>query len=723
MTSRVSLSERMKEYMGHHLAELMMVIFFVFVHLMGFVISLQNLLGDGSETDRKKLLTSVVESITPNAFTMILVGMLGAVIGITSFAFLHSRTKSDFYFSLPAKRSEMYKVILISSLIIFMVPTAAGLVIETIICAAAGVMSVPFLQTAGLAFIAYALAFVLCYLVQVLAMVLTGHIATGFLGGCVFAFYAPLLLYGVLPTYAGTFYHTYDAAGFNPRFLYVFSPMTITAGMIHDGEGFLFLGKLAGEHFTFDSLYLAAAILWIIILLILTRFLFIIRKGEMAGRAMAFPRMEMPLRFLLVIPAALFSGWALYEITLKNSLFWMAVGILIGSAFGHGVIEAIYQMDIKGIWSHRRQMAAATLAALGIALVFYFDVTGYDRWIPKEGQAESVVIRDNQLLNLSEQDIYNDKPEGLTGADAETARKVIGQFVENEDYKKKDDTGYLREIQVTWRMKNGSLKKRIYRIPLVDYLEGMDAIAGSKSFKKDNCLLYGIKDPSTVDMTCTIYNVGVPYDLDPLEVDDADAGTFLDAYLADYSELTYTEIMNYVPSGRISISVSQENQGSQESGQTSWPEYYIYPSFYRTAAWLKDKGYPGIDPWKGYKVQNLEVYYYENENDEPEQTFTISDTSLINGLIPDLVPDELAGAAPLPGKNDVEVMKKKFSDHQIPESLANVEKSGLTAVRTWDLDSKLTLYLNYSRGSDTWTTSMRTNKKTAKKLLEYGQNN
>jgi hypothetical protein len=67
---------------------------------------------------------------------MILVGMLGAVIGITSFAFLHSRTKSDFYFSLPAKRSEMYKVILISSLIIFMVPTAAGLVIETIICAA-----------------------------------------------------------------------------------------------------------------------------------------------------------------------------------------------------------------------------------------------------------------------------------------------------------------------------------------------------------------------------------------------------------------------------------------------------------------------------------------------------------------------------------------------------------------------------------------------------------
>lgn len=670
--------------MRHHVAELLLVVFFVFSHVLGFVIFLQNTLNNSDAYKKKELLSTVSQGIRPNWFTVVIVGLLGALLGMTAFRYLHSKTKIDFYHSLPIKRRNMLLVIVANTILIFLVPVLMGIALECVICTVAGCFSIGFLKTAGMALALYLLCFVLCFLTESLAMILTGHLAVGFMGGCVFALYAPILLYGVIPTYASVFFQTY-ATEINARLFYIFSPLTISLGMIRGRNTFINRAASGGSYYGPDYFYVAAAVVWIVILLMLAQYLFRIRQSETAGKAMAFPRMKVPLRFLLVIPMSLFTGWGLYQMTLENSRLWLVAGIVLGGVLFHGLLEAIYQMDIRGLWSRRRQLGLTLIISCGITAMFWLDLFGYDSYLPKESQLESVVIEDGQLYSgfsgLSEQD---EAIRGLEGEDMKTAFAFLSDVVKNKSYESNESNGYTDRLTVTWRLKNGKEKKRIYSIPVKKYSAEMDELYKMEEFKRTNCsLLYTVDNPGALQITCSVATENVPYGLNSKEISLQDTEGFLKEYTTDLTELSFSDVCNTIPAG--SIEIYRRNPDNSDESPNYWSACYIYPSFARTLSWLKDNGYLEDSGMTGYSIRSLDVTRYDDNGEV--YSIIITDKKLIDEVKHKLIPMELADVV-------------SVSDNLL----------------IW---TDVTIDVDYIRGSDTWSNVMRTDKETAEKLLSY----
>ncbi len=718
MTSRISFLKKCKEYRRHHLAEPLMVIFFVFFHLLAFVISLQNYLNGESSAAGSLVRDYIIKTISPNFFTVFITGLLGALIGMTAFSYLHSRTKTDFYHSLPVTRSEIYIISVISNILTFLIPAAAGILLECAVCAAAGHLSVGILATAGITFVAYGLCFTLCFLTESLAMILTGHLAVGFLGGCVFALYVPLLLYGVFPTYAATFFHTY-ATEVPVEPFYIFSPLTLSLGMLRSEGSFFGNLIIKDGHIAFYLPYLIAVLLWIVILFFADRKLFMIRKSEMAGRSMAFSALKTPLRFLLVIPAALFTGWGLYEITLRNSRIWMVLGIVLGCVIFHGLIEAIYQMDLRGLWSHRLQLGITVAASLLIAVIFWMDIPGYDSWLPGEGQIRSVIVRDDAMVSgsLNIQDRNGDTQEtmqsfALTGKDAEAVLDFLRDYVGKKKYDSADAGGYTRSLQCTFILKNGKEKSRIYLIPVADYQRELDQLYSMEGFKQMNCPLYAIKDVSHLSVHCSLYRKGIPYAADTTEIAAKDMEDFLKEYLADYAELTCTDMLVMVPSGSLDIATRKSGTDNEPE---DWMSCYIYPTFDRTIQWLYQKDYlKKSDSGPSYQAVRMDINYEDTKADGSVR-FSITDENLIRTFLPRLVPIELTDSTALLTGSDVD--RLELSDRYGADSPAGE----IPVMKNSDIDSAMDISVTYKNGSSEWNSLMRTDKKTAAEILALQQ--
>lgn len=697
MTSGISFRKISKEYRRHHMAEILLFVFFAFFHMLGFVIYLQNTLSDHTVLTaerRQILLNEIMEGIRPNIFTCLIVGLLGALTGILAFRFLHSKMKVDFYNALPIKKLEMYGLILVNTLLMFIIPVAVFLALECLITAMAGYFTTGIIMAAGLALLVHTAAFALCFLTQGMAMILTGNLLTGILGGCVFAFYSPLLLYGVINSYAETFFKTY-AYDIGPRGFFVFSPMTLSLFMVKGGY----------SDFGPDPVYMAMTFFWIVALTLFAGWLFLIRPSEKAGSSMAFSKMKAPLRMVLVIPMSLFIGWAFYQITLKDSILWLVGGIIISVILSHGLIEAIYQMDVRGMWSHKKQMILTLVLTLTIAGIFCFDVFGYDSWLPAKDQLKTLeIVDDNMVGSYQDSDVNLDGlRSGLSGQDMDKAYDLLQRMVEKGDYgaarDDQDDTKYYK-LTVTYHLKNGRSKKKSYDLPKDLCREDLDTLYGMEAFKKDNSVLYQL-DHINADNIYIYMNVpGAPYGMESLEIKDSDREEFLKLYREDFGQLSFTQRCAEIPLGRIELSWREKmnpdaagglqgisGERAEHGEDVHQADYYIYPSFGKTLTWLKEKGY--MDGLKsGYIIKQLDVSYYHSGEDGVEDSwdYTIKDREKIEELEPHLIPADLLDALSIS-----------------PEA---------------DSMYDISIEAYYALGPEGYTVTMRTDKDTAKKLME-----
>ena len=714
MISRVSYRRLSKDYWKHHLAELLLIVFYTFLHVMGFVIYLQNNVSgyqDLSPEKRKLLPQLIVSGLRPNIFTITLVGYLGALIGLVAFRYLHSKTKIDFYHSLPLKRIDIYTLILGNVLLMFFVITFLGLLLEALICSAAGFFSMELIRTVGIALVLYVLSFALGFLTEGLAMILTGNMVCGFLGGCVFAYYGPGTLFITINGFASTFFKTYSGDIDNTLFL-VLSPMTVAMSMADNDMNYLGL----------NAFYIGMAIIWIVALLVISARLFIIRPSEKAGSSMAFPAIKPVLRILLVVPMSLLTGWALYQMTLAQNRIWMIVGIVLSAVLYHGLIEALYQMDIRGLWSHKKQMAVTVVLSLLAAGMFFGDVFGYDRYLPENEQLQAILIEDGRMPggDQANSTMTDNGDLGLTGRDMETAYAFFKDVVKNKDYypgpEADEDSDYYN-LKVTYKLKNGSQKQRSYTIPVDKYSSRMDELYVMEGYKRDNSAVYRL-DPKIIKTASVnlnfeaiagkkIISIGLPYGMESLDLKGEELQEFLEVYKKDFLALSFEEAYNTVPVGCLELSwhetQADENlvpAGGEAHDSSQWGNYYIYPTFEHTLSWLESRGYL-INPDllartknTGYELRRLEVSVYTRDENggEFDRSFTVDDPEVIKEVQLSLIPADLADVVPAR------------------------EKAGILT------DISVDAYYD-AKGQDEYTVVMRTDKETWDKLEKAGKEN
>ena len=113
------------------------------------------------------------------------------ICGMSSFSYLNSQRKVDFYHSLPIRREKLYVVHFIGGILIVAVPYGIMLLVGMLIGIANGIKPAGICQTALIGYGLNLVYFVLLYALVIVAVMLTGNRIVAFLGFVVFSFILP----------------------------------------------------------------------------------------------------------------------------------------------------------------------------------------------------------------------------------------------------------------------------------------------------------------------------------------------------------------------------------------------------------------------------------------------------------------------------------------------------------------------------------------------------
>ena len=392
MTSRVSFLKLIRETLRRHTAAVLITVLGFFIHIVTFFMSVQNTLSStyiedysveelvgGQNPAISRIAENLINLCSPKFAYGVFAFGFGAYLAFDFLRYMHSKRETDFYDSLPIRRQTWFKTIFSSCFLLYFVLSAVTTAIETGIIFSTGYGSLAILQAILWNFICMLGAFLVAWFTTALAMIMTGHSIIAFLGFGVFASYVPLILVNLAPAYCARFFDTYVYREPNSN-IYYFSPVTVVYKMTNS-----WFEWDIKEHWN----YIIGCFVLALLLGIIAYLLFLRRPSETAGRAMAFENANNVIRFMIVIPLTLYAGLFLEEMATMTSMAWLIFGIVFGGFLLHGIMECIFQFDIKALLSKKKQLLATFIICIAFVFVFWIDLFKYDDYIP---YAEDVKI-------------------------------------------------------------------------------------------------------------------------------------------------------------------------------------------------------------------------------------------------------------------------------------------------------------------------------------------
>ncbi len=610
MTSKTSFFNGQKEYFRHRPGMIMLAFTYFVYHVLMLIITIQNEFYASAEGTvhgakaRMELAKGLRDLVSPNDTFIVPACLLAVFFAVTGFAYLHDRRKTDLYHSIPVKRIVLFRMITINSLLTFMAALGAAQLTELVIIGVLGyftpAMAAQVLQT----FLCIMVIFTAVFLLTALAMIMTGNLFVGVLGTGVFMVWIPLAVKAVIVSLGDNFLNSWVEMPSYLHYLDYGSPLGLALRM----------GTVTGEKWTFaehGNVFLAL-VFWTVVLFFLNEKLFQKRPSEAAGKAMAFPKWNTLIGILLVIPLAVGTGMFFYGIALFTTKAWFVFGVLLGTFVFHGVIACIMQFDLRGFLSHQKQMLAALLLTFGIVGIFYFDIFGYDTWVPQADKVES--IRVNAFSLMDRETIFWGKEKEMSQKEK---TKILSILQDTMEYLDENDTS-SGGVTVTYKMKNGRKARRDYRIPEKKVEGIMDELFQSEEYKESFYSLY------TADWD-TIREIH----LDNVQISaltKQERETFLQTYLKELDTLTYEEMRTKVPLGEIVLTHSE----TRNEADYREDYYFIYDDFQETIAFLEAKGYRLQNTFADVDVKNIKVEKY-NEGGL-ESSWIVTDKAVINAV-------------------------------------------------------------------------------------------
>lgn len=383
-----------------------------------------------------------------NSFIQWEMPVAAIVTGISEFAYLFSRQKTDFYHSMPVKREKWFFVNYLNGLFMFVIPYVIFTLLAFFVCGNMYKVSNygNLLGTVVMDMVGNIIIYWAYYSVAVVAVMMVGHVVLAVLATGVFLSYNFMITFLINGLSSRFFNHFVNQGSYNGVFLPVFWQAQL-ATLMSDSKpifGILFM-KL-----------LATAVIGMVIALILYHF----RKSEAAGNAIAFAPTKPVIRFLITVPVGLASGLLLEEMAGSGKEVWFIFGLLVGSALTHAILQVIMEFDFKAAFKGRRCLFLSVCATFFIACVYWFDLTGYDAWVPQESKVQSAAICFNNFVYYDDTDDTALKNMKLEGEDV---KKLINLVNEIKDI---NDGGNY--ISLEYRMKSGKKIKRQYYFHLTD---------------------------------------------------------------------------------------------------------------------------------------------------------------------------------------------------------------------------------------------------------------
>ncbi len=606
---------------------------------------------------KEEIIRFIVRLIGTQYEIVSVITITGAVIcGLSGFFYLHSRKKVDLYHSIPVRREVLFAVSYLNGLLIYLVPYIVNIILCFIILQVNHYMNIEMFVTALSAVGINLLFYCLIYTLVIIAVMLTGNIIISCLGTAVFFLYGPVLM-GIKEMYYLDFYNTYVGINAESSIYKFLSPIgsyfdrasRVGAGIYPEAasriSGIFYLSAAGTDYAESLSASILKTVLATVALLAFSVFLYKKRPSEAAGRAMAFPVSKPVIKFLLAIPATLGGGIVFREIAAQGLTGWFIFGLIFTFIISYGIIEIIYNFDIRSVFNHKIHMLICAVVLAGIVCIFQFDLFQYDVYIPDKNKIESMSVYISGLdsrLDYMEQDsqsddfryigddIYQLKNMKLT--DIGTAYALAGLGIEHVKSGVQPEDYYDYEVKYT--LKGGRVIYRRYNLTLEESDSLLKDIFASEEFKKGHYPIYKWDAGMLSGVSC--YNM---LEEKEFSLDENAKKELLEIYREELGKLTLDEVTAGQPVTTIVFRLKEDNPA----------DYYVYPQFSNTIAFLKEHGFDpsvqaGVQDVKSISISNYQStrdksnsYHseYAIEEDYPDATYVEKEE--IEAILPNLI--------------------------------------------------------------------------------------
>lgn len=636
MTSRVSFPKLIIETLRRHTAAVLITVLGFFIHIVTFFMQVQNILSShyisqydmfsSVHPDIARFAEDLFELCSPKFGYAIFAMAFGAYLAFDFLRYMHSKRETDFYDSLPIRRQTWFKVLFVSCFALFFVLSAITTAIETAIVFGTGYGSLATLQAILWNFICMLGAFLVTWFTTALAMIMTGNSIIAFLGFGVFTCYVPLILVNLIPTYSARFFDTYVYKDPNSN-VYYFSPITVVYKMTNSWR----IWEIK-EHWT----YIIGCFVLAFVIGIIAYLLFLRRPSETSGRAMAFEKANNIIRFMIVIPLTLYAGLFLEEIATMTSTAWLIFGIVFGGFLLHGIMECIFQFDIKALLTKKKQLFVTILLCIAFVFIFWIDLFKYDDYIPDAEDVKIVKIDTNLFGRMNIE--WDSERDWIQGDLVKDAIAVVKEIKDCEI--PSDDEIYYKEnnfynIKITYVMKNGREVLRDYSFDASKTSENLSKLYANEDVKDDYCVLYNISKENIQGISVNNGITGMDLELSKEELNE-----FIDIYLDEYSKLELEQTLSEMRVYEMNVSFQFKNMQYPTAEY-----YYIYASFEKSIAFLKEKGMKNFQESEDISITNMEIFGNKYDEKYGDSNRYVSDSEQLQELKQYIILDDFSNYA------------------------------------------------------------------------------
>ncbi|MCH5258376.1 MAG: hypothetical protein J1F18_01425 [Lachnospiraceae bacterium] len=500
---------------------------------------------------------------------------LSFIIGIQGFAYLHDKRKVDLYHSVPVEKNRRFLVVYLNGIFIYLVSTVFSVLLGIVIAAAQNAVNDLVLSEVGLAFIWNLLFFLVVYHTVILAVMLTGNrLITVCMAGALLL-YEPILY--ELNTYMQYAYfetvsRTYVSPA--PKFSAVYDYFS-EAFDLSDSVWTKGVGGLAEVVLPYCGKWLILAV----VILAAAWFCYRKRPSESAGKAIAFVKTEPFLKVILAVPFSIGVGIIIYDASNGSNSLTVA-SMLIGGVIACAAAEVIYDFDIKSLIKHPLSGGVAIVGIVVIFLIYKNDLLGYDKYVPREGQVESVAM----CLDYYEGTFWKEDFSSYTMADYHkdhmfiTDVEAVLALASKSQQEAVGDKEVcdVRVVPVLYRLKSGREVGRNIWIDFADPANEalMNRIVGSEEWKEGAYQVMTDGESYNQVQAMSYSNGATGVALLP-----EDAQRLRNAYVKDMEKFDFTLATKERPCGRIDILFPKYR----------YTHLYVYENFENTIAYLNEQ--------------------------------------------------------------------------------------------------------------------------------------
>ena len=384
---------------------------------------LENLTHIGTSSSvTERLLTYYNRFLTNNACVfMAVVSMTGAlIVGLCGFRHLYSRKMTDLYHSVPIKRGQMFLLLYLNGVLIYLIPMLVSVGITAIFLFAnlashnalsvCGILLWNLLRVAFLQFFLFLILYHLCLVCVMLsgnafnALCLTALLGSAAAG-----------LYGLFALLSDEFLDTFHSmsvtldqiAWASP----LVSPFLLLIDFADNGVGALFTGITLS---TFEHPYLLR--LGTLAMTLLTLFfsykLYQKRPSETAEHGVDHVLAQHLVRILSAALAGLFGSYLFLAIIGKDAVGWQLFGLILCGTLAFGIMDIVMHLNFHCFFAHKKEMVLTLAASCVLVLVLAFDLTGFDYRLPNKNHMENYRIQlsqyydDSRGISITEDGLY-----------------------------------------------------------------------------------------------------------------------------------------------------------------------------------------------------------------------------------------------------------------------------------------------------------------------------